>query len=69
MIETGVDHNVTRGLLAPLVEQPEPSVDGDWYVMDLRSLIAEGFTHVQFHFDADADEPNAAVLSRGGATS
>jgi len=31
-----VQHDVTPELLAPMVEQPEPSVDGDWYVLDRR---------------------------------
>ena len=64
-----VEDNVTRDLLAPLVEQPEPSVDGDWYVVDLRSLLAEGYTHIQIHFDRDADDPNAAGLIKEGAAS
>lgn len=57
-----VEHNVTRALLAPLVEQPEPSVDGDWYVLAIRDLTALGYTHIQVHFDHDANEPNAAGL-------
>lgn len=62
-----IEDNVTRSLLAPLVEQPEPSVDGDWYVVDLRTLLAEGYTHIQMHFDHDSDEPNAAGLIKDGA--
>lgn len=61
-----VEHNVTPDLLGPLVEQPEPSVDGDWYVLNIRSLIAEGYTHVQFHFDFDKTDPNAATLIKEG---
>jgi hypothetical protein len=41
---------VTPTLLAPMVEQSEPSVDGDWYVVDLRDVLAKGYTHIQFHF-------------------
>ena len=64
-------HEVTPGLLAPLVEQPEPSVDGDWYAVDLRGLLAEGYTHIEFHFDSQGDEtqvrrPNAASLVKAG---
>lgn len=43
-------HEVTPDLLARMVEQPEPSTRGDWYVIDLRDLAAAGFTHIQFHF-------------------
>ena len=48
-------HDVTPELLAPMVEQPEPSVDGDWYILDLQGLLAEGYTHVEFHFDSSDD--------------
>lgn len=45
-----IEHEVTPELLRPLVEQPEPSVDGEWYVLDLRTLINQGYGYVQFHF-------------------
>jgi hypothetical protein len=61
-----IEDNVTRALLAPLVEQPEPSVDGDWYVVAIRDLTALGYTHIQVHFDHDAKEPNAAGLIKAG---
>jgi len=60
------NHDVTPELLAPMVEQPEPSVDGDWYILDLQGLLAEGYTHVEVHFDTDARHPNAATLIKNG---
>jgi hypothetical protein len=57
----------TQDLLGRYVEQPEPSVDGDWYVLDLQILIREGWTHIQIHFphvdtDKDTDTPDAVSL-------
>lgn len=57
---------VTRGLLAPLVEQPEPSTSGSWYVVPLASLVAEGFDVVEVHIADDADTPDMIRLIKGG---
>jgi hypothetical protein len=58
--------DVTRQLLTPMVEQPEPSTNGDWYVVDLRDLLASGYTHLQFHFDHRFNSPTAAGLIKDG---
>lgn len=55
---------VTPALLAPMVEQPEPSVDGDWYMLNLRGLLDAGYTAIGIHFDTDQTEPNCAELYR-----
>lgn len=57
-------HN-SRAVFNKLVEQPEPSVDGGhWYVVDLRDLIAEGFTHVEVHYPDGSDFPDDLVLTK-----
>jgi hypothetical protein len=61
------EDNVTPDLLAPMVEQPEPSTGGDWYIVDLRDLLARGYTHVEFHFPFSDDgrvSTNAARLAK-----
>lgn len=57
-----INQDVTRDLLTRMVEQPEPSVDGDWYAVEIADLFNAGYTHVQFHFDFDVNQPNAASL-------
>ncbi len=55
---------VTRDLLAPMVEQPEPSVDGDWYVVDLQDLIDAGYTAIGVHVGDDASTAPDVELYR-----
>lgn len=42
---------------------PEPSVDGTWFVVPVAALIAEGIGYVEVHFDVDAETPNAIRLT------
>ena len=53
---------LTRKLLSTMVEQPEPSVDGDWYVVHLDDLRQHGNV-IEIHFDTDSDRPNAVQMS------
>ena len=56
---------VRRDLLAPLIEQPEPSTKGDWYIVPLETLIREGYTHIEVHFgykDNDDDTSETDML-------
>lgn len=53
--------DVNPDLLAPMVEQPEPSDRGDWYVIDIRDLTARGYTHIQFHFPYEYPHEGVAL--------
>jgi hypothetical protein len=58
-----IEDKVTADLLVSMVEQPEPSVNGDWYMVSLETLLANGYTYVQVHFpDDDQMTPNGMIL-------
>ena len=57
----------TPETLGPLVESPEPSVDGDWYVLDLQALMESGHRYMEIHFDSGSTDPNEVrFLDEGG---
>lgn len=53
---------VNRAALTKRVESPEPSVDGDWYVLDLQDLIKEGFRFIEIHISEAQDTPDAMAF-------
>jgi hypothetical protein len=57
-------NRATRTLLARLVEQPEPTVGGEWYVVSLDALAAAGYTAVGIHFWDDQLMPHDVKLYR-----
>lgn len=56
--------SVTPDLLGRMVEQPEPSVDGNWYVLDLQGLLDAGYTAIGVHFDDGQRRANDVELHR-----
>lgn len=55
---------VAREWLYRQVESAEPSVDGEWFVLDLLDLAGRGFRYLEIHFDDDAQTPNAVTLTK-----
>ena len=50
--------NVTRNLTRPLIEQGEPTDTGEWHVIDIHDLLAQGWQYVEFHYPDTEDDPN-----------
>lgn len=42
--------HVTPEILWGFVEQPEPTTNGDAFMVNLEALKALGYTHVEIHF-------------------
>lgn len=57
--------DVERKHLNPLVEQPEPTLDGDLYVIPVEALVIEGIKYVGIHFPSDSGRPDMVQLLTG----
>lgn len=48
------EHELLRFQLTPLVEQPEPSTEGDWYVVAIKDLTK--WQGIEFHFNLETNK-------------
>lgn len=58
--------DVERRHLNPLVEQPEPTLDGDLYVIPVEALVTEGIKYVGIHFPDGSVRPDMVQLLTDG---
>lgn len=57
---------ILRGWLSRLVEQPEPTVDGDCLAVDLDALLSQGVQYLEFHYDDDEKLIDVIPYDTGG---
>jgi hypothetical protein len=56
------EHEKLWRQLSHLVEQPEPSTEGNWLCVPLRSLL-DKYEYIEIHFNEDNSEVNMVRLS------
>lgn len=54
--------DVERKHLNPLVEQPEPTLTGDLYIIPIDTLITEGIKYIGIHYPSDSVRPDMVQL-------